>query len=53
VRIGRTIIIPTILALGAAGTILASTAAPAMASQSPNVPVHHAAFYAGNVLYHT
>jgi hypothetical protein len=36
-RIGRTIIIPAILALGAAGTILASSAAPVAAAQTPNV----------------
>jgi hypothetical protein len=34
-RIGRAIIIPAIVALGLAGSILASSAAPAVAAQAP------------------
>ncbi len=37
-RIGRTIIMPAILALGLAGSILASSAAPAVAAQTPAAP---------------
>jgi len=37
-RIKRTIIIPAILALGAAGSILAGSAVPAVAAQAP--PAH-------------
>jgi len=39
-RIGRTIFIPVILALGAAGTTLAVSAAPAMAWHAPTVHAH-------------
>jgi len=53
-RIIRTIIIPAILALGAAGSILAGSAAPAVAAQAP--AVHHvlaaAPNSAANSLYH-
>jgi hypothetical protein len=38
-RIGRAIIIPAILALSAAGSILAGSAVPAAAAQAPNVHV--------------
>ena len=34
-RIGRAIIIPAILALGVAGSVLAGSAAPAVAAQRP------------------
>jgi len=37
-RIGRTIIMPAILALGLAGSILAGSAAPAVAAQAPAAP---------------
>jgi hypothetical protein len=37
-RIGRTIIMPAILALGLAGSILAGSAVPAVAAQAPAVP---------------
>jgi hypothetical protein len=38
-RIKQAIIIPAILALGAAGSILASSAAPVAAAQAPSVHV--------------
>ena len=38
-RIGRTIIIPAILALSAAGSILAGSAVPVAAAQAPTVHV--------------
>lgn len=37
-RIGRAIIIPVVLALGAAGSILASSAATASAAQASTAP---------------
>ncbi len=52
-RIGRTIIIRTILALGAAGTILAGSAVPAVAAQAPGahaLPTASSANY--KVFYH-
>jgi hypothetical protein len=52
-RIRRTIIIPAILALGAAGSILASSAAPAAIAQAPAVHVLAAAPKAApNSFYH-
>ncbi len=42
-RIGRTIIIPAILALSAAGSILAGSAIPAVATQASSVQVVTAA----------
>ena len=39
-RIGRTIFIPVILALGTAGTALAVSAAPAMAWHAPAAHAH-------------
>jgi hypothetical protein len=41
-RIGRAVIIPTILALSAAGSILASSAAPVAAAQAPAAHVQAA-----------
>jgi hypothetical protein len=38
-RIRRAVIIPAILALGAAGSILAGSAAPAVAAQAPSAHV--------------
>jgi len=38
-RIGRTVIIPAILALSAAGSILVSSAAPAVAAQASSTQV--------------
>jgi len=38
-RIGRAIIIPAIVALGAAGTILSSSAMPAAVGHAPSVQV--------------
>ncbi len=51
-RIGRTLVIRTILALGAAGSILAGTAVPVMATQAPSVTVQaagsaHHTYYRG------
>lgn len=52
-RIGRAIIIPTVLALSAAGSILVASAVPAVAAQSPNVHVQPTVFHAGTqVFYH-
>jgi hypothetical protein len=51
-RIGRTIIIPAILALSAAGSILASSAVPAAAAAAPSAHVVTTAPYlAPNSLY--
>jgi hypothetical protein len=49
-RIGKTIIIPAILALSAAGSILAGSSVPVVAAQAPAVHVLAAAphsFYHG------
>ncbi len=49
-RIRRTIIIPVILALSAAGSILAGSAVPAAAAQAPTVHVlaaHLNSYYHG------
>lgn len=43
-RIGRAIIVPAILALSAAGSILAASAAPAAAAQGPAAHVAAATF---------
>jgi hypothetical protein len=46
--IRRTIIVPAILALSAAGSILAGSAVPAAAAQAPAVhvvAVHHVTWY--------
>jgi hypothetical protein len=42
-RIGRTVIIPAILALSAAGSILVGSAVPAVAAQAPSAHVVAAA----------
>jgi hypothetical protein len=42
-RIGRTVIIPVILALGVAGTVLAGAEMSAAAASTPSVHVQHAA----------
>jgi hypothetical protein len=50
-RIKRAIVISAILALGAAGSILAGSAVPAAAAQAPSAhtvsSVHHAFYYHG------
>jgi hypothetical protein len=52
-HIGRTIVIRTILALGAAGSILAGSAVPVVAAQASSVSVLAAApSPAPNVYYH-
>jgi hypothetical protein len=52
-RIGRTIIIPAILALSAAGSILAGSAVPVAAAQAPTVHVLSTASSAiPNTYYH-
>jgi hypothetical protein len=51
VRIGRKIIVPAILALGAAGSILASSAVPVLSAQAPAVHTVAAAA-APNTYYH-
>jgi hypothetical protein len=45
-RFGRAIIAPAILALGAAGSILAGSAVPAAAAQVPSAHVQATASYA-------
>jgi hypothetical protein len=45
-RIRRTIIMPAILALSAAGSILAGSAVPAVAAQAPTAHVLSTAAYA-------
>ena len=53
-RIGRAIIIPAILALGATGSILSSSAIPAAVANAPSVQVQVAGtFVIPNILYHT
>jgi len=49
-RIGRKIIVPAILALGAAGSILASSAVPVLSAQAP--AVHTVAAAAPQTYYH-
>jgi hypothetical protein len=51
-RIGRKIIIPVILALGAAGSILASSAATATVAQAPAAHVVAATPHTGSSLYY-
>jgi hypothetical protein len=52
-RIGRTTIIQAIAALGAAGTIAASVAVPAVAAAAPSTHVHSVVVAAGtNSWYH-
>ena len=49
-RLGRKIIIPVILALSAAGSIMATSAVPATAAQAPSAHVlaaHPNVFYNG------
>ena len=53
-HLGRAIIIPAILALGASGSILAGSAAAVSVAQAPAAHVHLAASnQTGNLLYHT
>jgi hypothetical protein len=53
-RIGRAIIIPAILALGVAGSILSGSAMSAATGHAPTVHVQAAAPYAGtDIFYHT
>jgi hypothetical protein len=53
-RIGRAIIIPTILALGASGSILVASVAPVAAAQTPNMQVHPTVQHVGSrMLYHS
>jgi hypothetical protein len=51
-RIGRAIITRTILALGAAGSILAGSAIPVVASQAPAVTVLSTASHVTPNYYH-
>jgi hypothetical protein len=52
-RIGRAIIIPAILALGAAGSIVAGSAMPAVATHAPSLHVQAAATSVNpNLFYH-
>jgi hypothetical protein len=51
-RVVRVIIIPAILALSAAGSILASSAAPAAAAQAPTVHVLSASNSASPDVYY-
>ncbi len=53
-RIGRAIIIPAILALGAAGSILAGSAVPVAAVHAPSVHVQAATVSVNpSTLYHS
>lgn len=49
-RLGKAIIVPAILALSAAGSILAASAAPAAAAQAPAAHAHPVVL---NMHYHT
>ena len=51
-RIGRTVFIPAILALGVAGTSLAASAVPVAAAQSHAVHAHVLAGSVGRTYYH-
>jgi len=51
-RIGRAFIIPTILALGVAGSALVGTAIPAAAANVPIVQVHTTGLTIGTDMYH-
>jgi len=52
-RIGRAIIIPVILALGASGSILVASAASAAPSQAPSMHAHPSVQHVGSrMLYH-
>ena len=52
-RIRRAIIIPAILALGVAGSILSGSAMSATAGHAPSVHMHTAASYKNpNMYYH-
>ncbi len=44
-RFGRVTIIPAILALSAAGSILVASAVPVAAAQAPTTQVHHATLH--------
>ncbi len=50
-RIGRTLIIPAILALGVAGSIMAGSAMPVAAVHAPTVHVQAAAVSAAPGIY--
>ena len=53
-RIGRAIIIPAIVALGVAGSVLADSALPAVAAPAPAIHVQAApSSVVPNMLYHT
>jgi hypothetical protein len=51
-RIGRAIIIPAILALGVAGSILAGSAVPVAAVDAPSVHVQSVASPGGTCVYY-
>jgi len=51
-RVGRKIVIPAILALSAAGSILASSAASATVAQAPAAHVHVTAAHSIPHLYY-
>jgi hypothetical protein len=51
-RIRRAVIIPAILALGAAGSILAGSAAPVVAAQAPAAQVLAAGTTMPNIVYY-
>jgi hypothetical protein len=50
-RIGRAIIIPAILALSTAGSILVASGVPAVAAQAPSA--HHVVAAAPKTFYHS
>lgn len=51
-RIGRALIVPAILALGASGSFLTVSMTPVAAVAAPNAHVHPAHFQVGNLYYH-
>jgi len=51
-RIGRTVLIPAILALGVAGTSLAASAVPVAAAQTHAVHAHVLAASVDHTYYH-
>lgn len=51
-RIRRAIIVPAILTLGTAGSVLATSAVPLMATQASSAYVLAAPSYTPNMFYH-
>jgi hypothetical protein len=51
-RIGRAIIVPAIVALGLAGSVLVGSAMPAVAASAPNASVQATGILPGTNMYH-